>query len=444
MKSLDSWRDAENYVIANVTIVDPVERKSFAGWIAVASGRIAGVDAGGPPSDRGPVFDGEGLHLSPGFIDIHTHLREPGFEYKEDIYTGTMAAAAGGFTSVACMPNTEPAIDEKSVVEYIARKARVAGFARVYPVAAATVGRKGEALCEYSRLKSAGAVAVSDDGAPVSTAQMMRRVLEYASHVGLPVIEHCEDVSATANGVMNEGFYSTKLGLPGIPHYGEEICLARDLILLGAIPARLHVAHVSTKGSVALIREAKRRGLSVTAETAPHYISLDESELESYDTSFRINPPLRGAEDRDALITGLMDGTIDCIATDHAPHAPEEKEVEFEYAPPGAIGLETAMPVIVTHLVKTGRMTLPEALALITCRPARVLGIPGGTLEQGTPADLALFDPEAAWEVAEGDFHSKSKNSPYIGRTLHGRVKYTIIEGAVFAVETLKTRAASA
>lgn len=442
MKTLHEWQDERAYIVANVTVVDPGRKKSFKGYISVADGAIAAVGAGEPASAGIPVFDGAGLHLAPGFVDIHTHLREPGFEHKEDIYSGSLAAAAGGFTSIACMPNTEPAIDDKSVVEYILKKAKIAGFAKVYPIAAATMGRKGEKLCEYNRLVQAGAVAFSDDGSPVATAQMMRRVLEYSAHFGVPVIEHCEDVSTAENGAMHEGFYSTKLGLPGIPRYSEEICLARDLILLNSIPAQLHIAHVSTAGSVALIREAKRRGLPVTAETAPHYITFEDSELESYSTNFKINPPIREAGDRDALIEGLKDGTLDCIATDHAPHALEEKEVEFEYAPPGAIGLETAFSVVNTHLVKAGHLALPEAVALITRKPAEILHLPAGTLDERAPADLVLFNPDEEWTVSQNDFHSKSKNSPYIGRTLCGRVKYTIIDGRVLAVNSFKSLAA--
>lgn len=437
MKTVQEWHNEQAYAVANVTVIDPVAKESFPGYVTVSGGVITAVGRGEPAADDAPVFDGANLCLAPGFVDIHTHLREPGFEHKEDIYSGSLAAAAGGFTSIACMPNTDPAIDEKSVVEYILKKARLAGFARVYPIAAATVGRKGEKLSEYNRLVSAGAVAVSDDGSPVATAQIMRRVLEYSSHFDIPVIEHCEDVSTAESGAMNEGFYSTKLGLPGIPHYSEEICLARDLILLASIPARLHIAHVSTRGSVEMIREAKRRGLPVTAETAPHYISFDDSVLESYSTNFKINPPIRESADREALIEGLKDGTLDCIATDHAPHALEEKEVEFEFAPPGAIGLETAFSVVNTELVRAGHLSLTEAVALITSRPAEILRLSGGTLREGGPADLTLFDPEEEWAIAADDFHSKSKNSPYIGRTLYGRVKYTIIDGRVFAVDSL-------
>jgi dihydroorotase len=340
-----------------------------------------------------------------------------------------MAAAAGGFTTVACMPNTEPAIDERSVVEFIIKQAKLAGFARVHPVAAATVGRKGETLAEYHELVDAGAVAVSDDGAPVPTAGMVRRVLEYAGHCGVPFAEHCEDMSASGYGVMHEGYYSTKLGLPGIPAHSEEVCLARDLLVLESITSRYHASHISTKGSVDLLRGAKRKGLPVTAETAPHYICLEDKELESYDTSFKINPPLRSKADREAVIEGIKDGTLDCVASDHAPHAPQEKQVEFEYAPPGSIGLETTLAVVLTHLVRPGHLSLSQALALITYKPADAMGLRAGRLKAGAPADLVLFDPDEEWVVDAGLFLSKSKNSAFAGRTLWGRVKHTILEG---------------
>ncbi len=431
MQDLAQWRGEKRYVISNVVVVDPLKRLAVEGHVGVTDGRIEFVEPGDAPAAGNSVFDGRGLHLSPGFVDIHVHLREPGQEYKETIRTGAMAAAAGGFTSVACMPNTDPPIDEKSVVEFILRKAKAAGFAKVYPVAAATKGRKGEVLGEYFDLVDAGAVAVSDDGAPVTTAQMARRVMEYASRFGIPFIEHCEDLSATAGGVMHEGFYSTKLGLSGVPSYSEEICLARDLLILRTVPAKYHAAHLSSRGSVELIREAKRRGLAVTAETAPHYLYFTDADLATFDTHLKINPPIRAAEDRDALIESFKDGTIDCIASDHAPHAAHEKQVEFDQAPSGAIGLETTFSVIMTCLVKAGHLSLPDALALVTHRPARVLGLPGGTLERGAPADLALFDPEEEWTVSRDSFRSQSKNSPYIGRKLYGKVKYTVIDGEV-------------
>ena len=432
MPDLSQWQGEREYVITNVVVVDPKKDRVAPGYVGVKKGKIEYVEPGGAPRGTAvPVFDGGGLHLSPGFVDIHVHLREPGFEYKETIRTGAMAAVSGGFTSVACMPNTDPPIDEKSVVEFILRKAKAAGFAKVYPVAAATKGRKGEALSEYHDLVEAGAVAVSDDGSPVPTAQMARRVMEYASKYGVPFVEHCEDLSATADGVMHEGFYSTKLGLSGVPSYGEEICLARDLLILKTVPAKYHAAHLSSRGSVDLIREAKRRGLPVTAETAPHYIGLTDADLETYNTYLKVNPPIRGAEDRDALIEGLKDGTIDCIASDHAPHAPQEKQVEFEEAPSGAVGLETTLSILITHLVRPGHLSLTGALALITHRPAAVIGIPAGTLDVGAPADLTLFDPGEEWVVAESELRSKSKNSPFIGHRLVGKVKHTVVDGDV-------------
>lgn len=431
MADLSEWRGERDYLISNVTIVDPKGKRATPGHIGVKDGKIAYVEPGEPRGAAAVTFDGAGLHLSPGFVDIHVHLREPGHEYKETIRSGTMAAVAGGFTSVACMPNTDPPIDEKSVVEFILRKAKAAGFAKVYPVAAATRGRKGEVLSEYFDLVDAGAVAVSDDGSAVATAQMARRVMEYASKYGIPLIEHCEDPSATGYGVMHEGFYSTRLGLPGVPSYSEEICLARDLLILRTVPARYHAAHLSSRVSVELVREAKRRGLPATAETAPHYLCLTDAALETFDTRLRINPPLRSEEDRQSLIEGLKDGTIDCIASDHAPHAPQEKQVEFEEAPPGAIGLETTFSILVTHLVKPGHLSLIDALRLITCRPAELIGIPAGTLDPGAPADLTLFDPGEVWEVTEESFQSKSRNSPFIGQKLVGKVKHAIVDGDV-------------
>ncbi len=437
MQDLAKWHNEDEYVLANVVVVDPVAGRTFPGFVGIKDGKIAFVESGDPQIASRPVYDCEGLHIAPGFVDIHVHLREPGYEYKETILTGARAAVAGGFTSIACMPNTNPAIDEKSVVEFVIKKAQIAGFAKVYPIAAATVGRKGEKLTEYSALVDAGAVAVSDDGDPVPNTQMVRRVMEYSANFGIPFIEHCEDHSASAGGVMNEGYYSTKLGLRGVPTYSEEVCLARDLIVLNSVKARFHGAHISTRGSVELIREAKERGLSVTAETAPHYLSFLDSDLESFDTSLKINPPIRGEDDQQALIEGLKDGTLDCIASDHAPHAPQEKQQEFDEAPNGAIGLETMFSVVMTQLVKPGYLDLPRALALITNRPARVIGIDGGTLSTEAPADLTLFDPDEEWTVQKDDFHSKSANSPYIGRSLLGKVKHTIVDGSLVTASFL-------
>jgi len=419
-----------SYIIDNVIVVDPKKNTSFPGHVAVIDGKIDAVERGRATAASLPIYDGGGLHLAPGFVDIHVHLREPGFEYKETIATGTAAAAAGGFTSVACMPNTDPPIDDRSVVEFILAQAKIAGFARVYPIAAATKGRKGELLTEYHELVEAGAVAVTDDGSPVPTADMARRVMEYAAPLGIPFIEHCEDMSATGGGVMHEGFYSTKLGLKGIPAFSEEACLARDIVIASSVRgARFHAAHMSSKGSVLLIRRAKEDGIKITAETAPHYLCLEDKDLETYNTNLKINPPLRGAEDRVALIDALKDGTIDCIASDHAPHAAHEKQVEFNAAPNGSVGLETMFPLIVTHLVRAGHMTLPQALALITHRPAECLGIPGGTLARGAAADLVLFAPDESWVVQPELLRSRSKNSAFIGCTVFGRVKHTIVDG---------------
>ncbi len=419
-----------SYIIDNVTVVDPARNTSYAGHVAIVEGKIDAVERGRAKEASLPIYDGGGLHLAPGFVDIHVHLREPGYEYKETIASGTLAAVAGGFTAVACMPNTNPAIDDPSVVEFILKQAKVAGRARVYPVAAATKGRKGEILSEYHELVAAGAVAVTDDGAPVASAEMVRRVMEYAAPLGIPFIEHCEDMAASGEGVMHEGFYSTKLGLKGIPAHSEEVCLARDLLILKSIRgARFHAAHMSTKGSINLIRRAKEDGLPVTAETAPHYLCLEDRDLVTYDTNKKINPPLRGEEDREAMIEALKDGTIDCVASDHAPHAAHEKQVEFNAAPNGSVGLETMFPLLVKHLVKPGHVTLPQAIALITNKPAQCLGIPGGTLLRGAAADLVLFDPNEEWTVRADSLHSKSRNSAFIGHTVTGRVKHTLVDG---------------
>jgi dihydroorotase len=420
-----------SYIIDNVVVVDPARNTMFPGHVVVVDGKIDAVERGRAKEASLPIYDGGGLHLAPGFVDIHVHLREPGYEYKETIASGTLAAVAGGFTSVACMPNTNPAIDDRSVVEFILKQAAIVGRARVYPIAAATKGRKGETLSEFHELVAAGAVAVTDDGAPVASAEMARRAMEYTTPLGIPFIEHCEDMAASGEGVMHEGFYSTKLGLKGIPAHSEEVCLARDLLILKSVRgAKFHAAHMSTKGSIQLIRNAKADGLAVTAETAPHYLCLEDKDLVDYDTNKKINPPLRGEADREAMIEALKDGTIDCIASDHAPHAAHEKQVEFNAAPNGSVGLETTFPLVMKHLVKPGHLTLPQALSLITSRPARCLGIPGGTLAQGAAADLVLFDPEEEWSVRGDALHSKSRNSAFIGHSVVGRVKHTLVDGA--------------
>lgn len=377
------------------------------------------------------VIPAEGLVVVPGLIDMHTHLREPGFEYKETIQTGTSAAVAGGFTAVACMANTQPVNDNQSVTEYILKQAQRAQSARVFPVGAISVGLKGEALAEYGELKEAGVVALSDDGNPVMNNQLMRRAMEYARAFDLPIISHSEDLTLRGSGVMNEGFTSTWLGLHGIPAAAEEIMIFRDIQLCQLTQTPLHIAHVSTAGSVALIREAKKKGLPVSAETAPHYFSLTEEAVIGYDTQAKMNPPLRTKEDLLALQKGLKDGTIDVIASDHAPHSALEKEVEFDRAAMGIIGLETALPLTL-GLVHRGILTLPQAIAKLTDAPARVLRLKGfGQIKKSGPAHLTILDPDLEFEVDLRSFRSKSRNSPFHGWKLKGRALLTMVEGKI-------------
>ncbi|MCK4236004.1 MAG: dihydroorotase, partial [Candidatus Krumholzibacteria bacterium] len=371
----------------------------------------------------------EGYVLAPGFIDIHTHLREPGYEEKETIATGTAAAAAGGYTAVVCMANTDPIIDEPSVVEFIAKKARQAGMCRVYITAALTRDLEGKVINEYHFLKEAGAVALSDDGRFVTNSQVMRSALEYAGFHKLTVISHCEDSFLASDSQMNEGYTSTRLGLKGSPNAAEEIAVARDIRLAELTGSRLHIAHVSTAGAVDLIKEAKRKGIPVTAEVTPHHLTLDDTLLETFDSSLKVNPPLRGKKDIEALGAGVRDGTIDCISTDHAPHNEIDKQVEFDKAPPGMIGLETAFAQLNTELVAGGDMDLIGLIKLMTVKPADVLGIPGGRLRRGEPADLVIIDPEEEWALEKGLIRSKSRNTPFIGKRFKGRVQGVFLEG---------------
>ena len=375
------------------------------------------------------VVDASGLLVAPGLVDIHCHLREPGYEHKEDIASGTAAAAAGGFTSVCCMANTDPVNDNAAVTEFIKSRAAERGSAHVYPIAAVTKGLKGEELTEMGELAEAGAVALSDDGRSVKSAQRMRLALRYAGRFGLTIISHPEDDELTNGGVMNEGYWSTALGLPGITRAAEETIIARDCMLAGLENARLHVAHVSTAGGAELVREAKRRGWPVTCETAPHYLYATDEWLQDYDTNARVNPPLRTEADRLALIEALKDGTIDCIATDHAPHHADDKNVEFALASSGISGFETALAVCWTALVVPGHLTPEQVLDKLTRAPARVLGIDAGTLEVGKRADVTLIDPRAEWTVDPGKFRSRGKNTPFAGRTLTGAVRCTFLEG---------------
>lgn len=375
------------------------------------------------------IIPAEGLVVTPGLIDIHTHLREPGFEYKETILTGTQAAVAGGFTAVACMANTLPVNDTQSVTDYILKKAKEARLARVFPIGAISSGLKGEALAEYGELKAAGVVALSDDGNPVVSSQLMRRAMEYARAFDLPIISHCEDLSLSRPGVMNEGPTSTWLGLQGIPSAAEEIMIFRDIQLCQLTQSPLHIAHVSTAGSVQLIRDAKKKGLPVTAETAPHYFSLTEEAVVGFDTLAKMNPPLRTKEDLLAIQKGLKDGTIDVIASDHAPHSGLEKECEFDLAAMGIIGLETALPLTL-NLTHRGILTLPQAIAKLTEGPARVLKLSGfGQLQKEGPATLTIMDPDLEFQVDIRSFCSKSKNSPFHGWKLKGKALLTMVEG---------------
>lgn len=376
------------------------------------------------------TIDANGLLVCPGFVDLHVHFREPGFEYKETIATGSAAAVAGGFTSVCCMPNTQPVNDSRSITEFILAQAAAAGKARVFPIGAITKGSKGKELAEIGELFDAGCVAVSDDGVPVMNSLVMRRAMEYASAFRLPVIDHCEDSLLSHGGSMHEGAVSTELGIPGIPKAAEEVMVARNIALAELTGARLHLPHVSTVGSVRMVREAKARGISVTAEACPHHFSLTDEAVRSYDANAKMNPPLRTDEDVQAIKDGLRDNTIDIVATDHAPHAVQEKQLEFDAAPFGIIGLETAFPLTL-HLVEEEMLTLEQAIAKLTREPAHVFGLPYGTLAPGVEADVTLIDPNATWVVDPTRLHSLSRNTPFAGWTLKGRVVKTLVGGNV-------------
>ena len=401
--------------------------------IIVERGKISRMLPHGVFNEPGPrvkIIDASERLIVPGLIDMHVHLREPGEEYKESIASGTLAAVAGGFTSVACMPNTVPPNDCRSVTEFILRRAEEAGRARVYPIAAITRGQLGKQLTEFGDLKEAGAVGISEDGYSVADGELMRRALEYAKFHDLTVICHCEERTLSEGGVMNEGEVSTRIGLPGIPAESEEIMVFRDIALARLTKVPVHIAHVSTRGSVDLIRKAKEDGVPVTAETAPHYFALDHSAVIGYDTRTKVNPPLRSPDDVEAIKKGLSAGVIDVIATDHAPHSPLEKDVEFDRAAFGMIGLETALPLTLS-LVREGTLDLAEALRKMTCNPARILNIPGGDVQEGGRADLAILNTDVEYVIREEDFYSKSRNSPFIGRSLQGRNELTMMGGKI-------------
>jgi len=402
-------------------------------WIA--SGRIAGLGEDAPQDVRShpqaEVIQIKGAVVCPGLVDIHVHLREPGQEEKETIETGTRAAARGGFTSIACMPNTAPPLDDRPRIEYVIRRARESGHARVFPIAAVTRGQMGETLTEIEDLVGAGAVAVSDDGKPVRNAEIMRRALELTRVLGIPVIQHAEDPDLKGDGVMHEGWTSTRLGMKGIPDVAESVMVARDALLAELTGGHVHVAHVSAGRSAEIIRRAKARGIRMTAETAPHYLLLTDEAVEGYDPSTKMNPPLRSGKDREALIEAVVDGTIDCLATDHAPHTDIEKDSDFDSAPFGIVGLETALGIYIKALVEPKHLSLPELILRLTVNPLRVLGLKGGTLEAGAPADVTVFDPARRWTVRAAEFASMGRNTPFEGWELPGQVLLTILGGRV-------------
>jgi len=412
-------------------IIDPSRGGDGVADLLLSGGRVEGVGHNIPAGEGVMVVDATGKVVAPGLIDLHVHLREPGQEDVETVASGAMAAAAGGFSAVCAMPNTDPVTDNQAAVGFIVSQAQRAGKARVYPIGAVSLGQKGQQLAEFGELVGAGAVAVSDDGKPVVSSHLMRTALEYAKTFGIPVADHCEDPTLAQGGAMHEGIVSTRLGLKGVPAAAEEIMVARDIILAELTGGHVHLCHMSTRGSVELIRRAKDKGLRVTAEACPHHFSLTHERCEGYDTNAKMNPPLREAADREAIREGLRDGTIDVIATDHAPHHYDAKEREFDDAPNGIIGLETALGLAITELVETGVLTLPELIRRMSTTPARIFNLPGGTLAVGAPADVVIFDPAVEWEVRPEAFFSKSRNTPFAGRRLRGRADLTVVRGEI-------------
>ncbi len=418
MKSI-SYEKAPELLIRNGILLDPASGEERRADVLISDGRIARI-AENIEQKNIPVFDARGRYISPGWFDMHVHFREPGREDKETIATGCAAAVSGGFTGVCPMPNTAPVADNRGIIEMQIAKAEETPV-DLHPIAAATVGQRGEELSEMADLVDAGAVAFSDDGVAIATAAITRRAMEYASMYDVPIIEHCEDISLARGGAMNEGAASTRLGLPGIPGIAEDLIVARDILLAEYTGARVHIAHISTAGAVELVRRAKKRGVKVTCEVTPHHFCLTDDHIESYDANYKMNPPLRTQNDVEAMIAGLKDGTIDVIATDHAPHAPEEKEVEFTAAPFGITGLETAIGLIISKLVLPGHLSLVQALEKITRAPRHILNLPQAIVQEGEPANLTLFDAAQKWQVRAEEFYSKSRNSPFIGEELTGR-----------------------
>lgn len=422
---------SQSLLLKNGRIIDPTNTIDSPGSILIADGRIQAVylgDYDSLPPEKCSVIDAGGKWIVPGLVDMHVHLRDPGEEYKETVESGTKSAAAGGFTAVACMPNTNPVNDNEAITSLILAKAKKAGFAKVYPVGAISHHSDGSRLAEFGELKKAGAIALSDDGRPVENSQLMRRALEYSANYDFLLISHSEEMDLSGSGVMNEGALSTRLGLRGIPRIAEEIMIYRDLALAEYVNRPIHIAHISTRESVDLIRRAKRKGCQVTTETTPHYFTLTEEAIGDYDTSAKMNPPLRSADDRLAIKEGLQDGTIDAIATDHAPHSRLEKEVEFDLAANGIIGLETSVPLALA-LVRDGILTPTKMIELMSVNPCRILGVEGGSLNQGASADVTVIDPDLIFTYADKDVVSKSKNSPFLNWSLQGKAVLTIMAG---------------
>lgn len=419
----------KNILLKGGRVINPANGLDEAADVLIENGVVKQVAADIAVGEGAEVIDVKGKVVAPGLIDLHVHFREPGFEESETIATGAMAAVAGGFTTVCPMPNTDPVTDNQAAVGFVVKQAAHAGTARVLPIAAISLGQNGEKMTEFGEVVAAGAVAVSDDGRPVASSHLMRTALEYAQTFGIPVVNHCEDDMLARGGSMHEGLVSTRLGLKGIPSAAESIMVARDVLLAELTGGHIHLCHMSAKESIDIIRQAKGRGVHVTAEVTPHHLVLEDSKCEDYDTNSKVNPPLRLKVDVEACIDGLVDGTIDVVVSDHAPHHYELKEREFENAPFGIVGLETAFGICISQLVDTKRLTLSDLIDRMSCIPAKIFGIPGGNLSVGKPADVVVFDPDEKWTVEPDAFHSKSRNTPFAGWELTGRVHRTLVGG---------------